>query len=134
MTNSFEFIKTDLSNFPIIVIGRSYSGLSEYISDVEHLLCNASFRGNVIFDLLLANGYRAKNRFITSYFNGKYFIELHVTNITQKDVQIIKYLEKYYFDDLQILSNGILSKKDINSIITTHSIISKKDNLETQNT
>ena len=92
------------------------------------------FRGNVIFDLLLANGYRAKNRFITSYFNGKYFIELHVTNITQKDVQIIKYLEKYYFDDLQILSNGILSKKDINSIITTHSIISKKDNLETQNT
>lgn len=126
MNSPFELIKTNENSFPLFIIGKSYLGLSEYISILENKLKENNFKGNVIFDLLLSNGYKARNRFLVSHFNGMNFSELHVTSINYKNTVFIKILEKYYFNNLQILNNGILSKNDIMTIKSTHSIIYKK--------
>ena len=125
MTKSFEIIRTKSDKFPLIIVGNNYFGLSEYISDIEVLLRKTNFTGNVIFDLLLANGYKARNRFMTSYFNGKNFIEPQIININNRNKIVIKHLESYYFSNIQILSNGILSKTEITIIKTTHNILYK---------
>ena len=125
MTKSFEIIRTKSDKFPLIIVGNNYFGLGEYISDVEVLLRRTNFKGNVIFDLLLANGYKARNRFMTSYFDGKHFIEPQIININYRNEIIIKHLERFYFSNIQILSNGILSKTEITIIKTTHNILYK---------
>ena len=66
MNQLFEII--DINNSTIIVIGKTYCGIDYYISELEIELDRRQFRGEIIFDLLLANGLYNQNRIIISRF------------------------------------------------------------------
>lgn len=78
-----------------------YFCVSEAINNnlLLSLLKSYSFKGNVVFDLLITNGLKANNRFISCYFNGSYFDwksikVLHINNILIHNL--------YYKDNIDI--------------------------------
>jgi hypothetical protein len=113
MNKLFEIL--DVNNSTIIVIGKSYYGISNYISDLEKELDRRQFRGEIIFDFLLSNGLRAKNRFMQSNYNGS----IGTIKICQIDI-IEHYYKKsiinFYRENIEILHNGILLQNDIKNL------------------
>ena len=111
MNQLFEII--DINNSTIIVIGKTYCGIDYYISELEIELDRRQFRGEIIFDLLLANGLFNQNRFIQSYYFGNKIINFEVLNIKSIKLEYKRYVNNYYLKNLDILGNGILRTKDI---------------------
>lgn len=114
MNQLFEII--DINNSTIIVIGKTYCGIDYYISELEIELDRRQFRGEIIFDLLLANGLFNQNRFIQSYYFGNKIINFEVLNIKSIKLEYKRYLNNYYLKNLDILDNGILRTKDIETL------------------
>ena len=52
MNHLFEILNIDDST--IIVIGKTYYGIDDYISELETELAKRQFRGEIIFDLLFS--------------------------------------------------------------------------------
>ena len=125
MSQSFEIIRTNSKLFPILIIGKTYQGLDDYILELEVELQKENYKGNVIFDFLLSNGYKSPNRFMCSLFNGNILNELHNYEIDSRNEQIIIKLKSFFIKNEQLLSKGILSKKEIEIIKTTHNILYK---------
>lgn len=114
MNQLFEII--DINNSTIIVIGKTYCGIDYYISELEIELDRRQFRGEIIFDLLLANGLFNQNRFIQSYYFGNKIINFEVLNIKSIKLEYKRYVNNYYLKNLDILGNGILRTKDIETL------------------
>jgi hypothetical protein len=114
MNQLFEII--DINNSTIIVIGKTYCGIDYYISELEIELDRRQFRGEIIFDLLLANGLFNQNRFIQSYYFGNKIINFEVLNIKSIKLEYKRYVNNYYLKNLDILDNGILRTKDIETL------------------
>jgi len=125
MSESYEILKINSDLFPILIIGKNYHGLDDYISELEIELQKKNYKGKVIFDFLLSNGYKSTNRFMYSLFNGKFFNEIHYYQIDTRNKIIIRNIKKYFTENEHLLSNGILSKKEIEMIKTTHNILYK---------
>lgn len=125
MSEAFEILNTRSDKYPLIVVAKNYLGLSDYISELETRLRKNRFKGNVIFDFLLSNGFKSDNRFMCSSFNGKVFRELHKYSLDGRHKYLMECLNKYYFNNQDILSKGILSKNEILVIKTTHNIVFK---------
>ena len=72
MNHLFEILNIDDST--IIVIGKTYYGIDDYISELETELAKRQFRGEIIFDLLfsaISNELKNKdNNFWKRYING----------------------------------------------------------------
>ena len=114
MNQLFEII--DINNSTIIVIGKTYCSIDYYISELEIELDRRQFRGEIIFDLLLANGLFNQNRFIQSYYFGNKIINFEVLNIKSIKLEYKRYVNNYYLKNLDILGNGILRTKDIETL------------------
>lgn len=127
MSNAFEILNTNSEKYPIIVVAKNYLGLSEYISELELTLRNKNFKGNVVFDLMLSNGYKSHNRFLCSKFDGQFFYELHHYSLDSRHRLILEKLKGYYFSNEDLLSKGILSRKEILTIKTTHTVVAQRE-------
>ncbi len=125
MSQSYEIIHIDSDLFPILIIGKNYHGLDDYISELEFELGKKNYKGKVIFDFLLSNGYKSSNRFMCSLFNGHMFNELHNYQMDSRNEIIIRELKDYFFKNEYLFSKGILSKNEIEIIKTTHNILYK---------
>ena len=104
MNQLFEII--DINNSTIIVIGKTYCGI-DY---------RRQFRGEIIFDLLLANGLYNQNRFIQSYYYGNKINDFEVLNIKSIKIEYKRYVNNYYLKNLNLLDTGILRTKDIETL------------------
>ncbi len=111
MNHLFEILNID--NSTIIVIGKTYYGIDDYISELETELAKRHFRGEIIFDLLLANGLYAKNRFIHSSYYGDRIIDFDIISTKNVVTKYEKYIKNFYRKNINILNNGILLHKDI---------------------
>ena len=114
MNQLFEII--DINNSTIIVISKTYCGIDYYISELEIELDRRQFRGEIIFDLLLANGLYNQNRFIQSYYYGNKINDFEVLNIKSIKIEYKRYVNNYYLKNLNLLDNGILRTKDIETL------------------
>ena len=92
MNQLFEII--DINNSTIIVIGKTYCGIDYYISELEIELDRRQFRGEIIFDLLLANGLYNQNRFIQSYYYGNKINDFEVLNIKSIKIEYKTFRKK----------------------------------------
>lgn len=111
MSPLFEIL--NVTNSTIIVVGKSYYSIDDYIFELETELSKRQFRGEIIFDLLLANGLNAKNRFILSYYYGNKIEDFYILNAKNLKTEYRKYINNYYCSNLKLLDNGILHHKDI---------------------
>lgn len=114
MNQLFEII--DINNSTIIVIGKTYCSIDHYISELEIELDRRQFRGEIIFDLLLANGLYNQNRFIQSYYYGNKINDFEVLNIKSIKIEYKRYVNNYYRENINLLGNGILRSKDIETL------------------
>ena len=53
-----------------MVVATSYVSPLDKVREIEHDLGKFNYKGNVVLDLLLCNGF-SKNRFVQFYFDGK---------------------------------------------------------------
>lgn len=121
MSQLFEIIK--INQFSIIVVGKSYCGIGNYITELETELSNSNFKGNIVFDLLLSNGLNSTNRFMISKCEGNLIVEPHTISRDQVKIKYEKYLRNFYKKNISIINNGVLRKSEIEKIRTTLEVI-----------
>ncbi|PWW26628.1 RnlB antitoxin of RnlAB toxin-antitoxin system [Cytobacillus oceanisediminis] len=104
---NYEIQKVDYHEYPYVIFSTSYVNPIEDIDDIEEEL-KPLFKGKVVFDLLLSNGFTS-NRFVEAEFDGTRFN--HSSFKALKDVNdcIIKEASHFYSSHSGLLKNGILS-------------------------
>lgn len=121
MSQLFEIVR--INQFSIIVIGKSYCSMGNYIEELETELLHNNFKGSIIFDLLLANGLNSANRFMFSKCEGNFIVEPHTFPREQVKKKYEKYLRNFYKKNISIIDNGVLRKSEIEKIKLTMEII-----------
>lgn len=94
-----------------IIFSTSYINPLENLDEISKQLSKKKFLGNVVFDLLLINGF-SSNRFIKGIFDGKNF---DLSSFYKLDNEIEKYKQlskQYYFANSYLLDNSTLTKID----------------------
>jgi len=92
-----------------VVFSISEYNPTDYISKIEQDLLQKSYSGNVVFDLLLANGNNF-NRYLKAYFNGNEFNNDSYKIIDEPQHQLKKKSLDFYQKNIALLENSILSK------------------------
>ncbi len=109
MEQPFEIGSLDKRKKQAIIYSTNYLRLEEYVNEVAFLLKEKSFKGKVIFDLLLSNG-NSFNRYIEMLFDGDNF-EIKTTRIINDiDDNIINNSLDFYSSHESYLDNSVLSK------------------------
>ena len=110
MVKNFHISKTRSKEFPYIVYSLDYSRLDDYIFDVSDFLKSKSYKGVVLFDLLLANG--LSDRFYSITFNGNTFDFKSIKHINDISENLIITINSYYSKNRNILNDGILNNSE----------------------
>jgi hypothetical protein len=92
-----------------VIFSISEYNPTDYISTIEQDLIKESYKGNVVFDLLLANGNNF-NRYLKAYFNGNGFNRDSYKIIDKPQHQLKKKSIDFYQKNIDFLENSILSK------------------------
>lgn len=81
------------------------------------LLKSHSYKGVVLFDLLMSNGLNAHNRFIECYFNGELFNwkDIKIVSVNRVDIHNEYYRNKNTFNLKR--DAGILTKEEVSKIL-----------------
>lgn len=125
LEKAFEIGSLNKRKKQAIVYSTNYLRLDDYINDVAFLLKEKSFKGKVIFDLLLSNG-NSFNRFIEMLFNGDAF-EIKTTKVINDiDDTIINNSLDFYSSHASYLEDSVLSKSQ-------KFLVKKKHNFFTKN-
>jgi hypothetical protein len=109
LEKAFEIGSLNKRKKQAIVYSTNYLRMEEYMNEVALFLKEKSFRGKVIFDLLLSNG-NSFNRFIEVFFNGDNFDSKTIKVINNIDDNIINKSLDFYNSHLSLLENSVLSK------------------------
>jgi hypothetical protein len=92
-----------------IVYSTSVHNPTDCISEIERELIKTTYKGNVIFDLLLANGNNF-NRYLTAYFDGINFNSESYQLISNPKDDLKQKSIDFYQKNIELLENSILSK------------------------
>ena len=95
-------------------IGYMIYSISSYnpidcISKIEKEFDKKSYKGNVIFDLLLSNGNNF-NRYLKAYFDGNRFKPDSYSIISEPKIELKKKSTEFYKKNINFLENSIISK------------------------
>lgn len=107
-------IKESSNEYPIVVYSLSYKSPLGALRHIEKEL--ESYRGKVLFDLLMSNGL-ASNRFIVADYDGDKF-DVGSFTITQVGRDIKRESLSFYMEDPALLENSVLPR--------THQFLIKK--------
>ncbi len=110
METKYKIIDTEFSDYKYIVFSLDYSRIEEYVIKVASILQKKSYKGSVLFDLLLSNGGK-ENRFYSAFFDGfkfdfKSFKPYRTMNNDLLQFSNTFYRNSNYLDNL----NHVLSK------------------------
>ncbi len=118
MNPLFEIVRVNSST--IIVIGKTYCGISDYIEELESELYKMRFQGNIIFEFLLTNGLKARNRFMQSRYSGVHLEEIDFIQTSIIKLKYEKPIIEFYRNNLDVLDNGILRRTEIHTLRQHH--------------
>ena|GEM_PF-1217708 len=110
METPFEIGIVDKKKKQAFVYSTNYLRLEEYINDVALLLRVKSFKGKVVFDLLLSNG-SAFNRFIEVFFDGSNF-EIRTSKVFDANENILNNSLEFYNSHISYLDDSILTRAE----------------------
>lgn len=109
MINQFELAKTGLPDYSFISLSIDYSRPDEYLYAVADELKELSYKGKVIFDLVISNGLSGE-RFYEAYFNGCEFDSLSFHRRESVPSSILDISNKFYIRNIHVLDNSVLTK------------------------
>ena len=107
--NNYILKKVNNQEYGYLSISIDYTGLSDYIFEIENELKKKKFRGKVIFDLLTNNG--LKDRFFQAEFDGNKILLETIKSISTPDLRIKKVSSKYYLSNFNIIQQSYISKQ-----------------------
>lgn len=90
-----------------VVLSTSYISPLGRLNEVEAYLSKVGYVGEVLFDLLMSNGF-ASNRILKMDFDGKKFNRNLVTIVENLEADILKILYTFYFENPKYIDNSIL--------------------------
>src|SRR4051812_11658229 len=102
----------------ILVLGNDYSRLNDFLPELCNDLQEKQFTGEVIFDLLLSNGNNS-TRFFTGYFDGKNIPSRTIQKLKEVEPGILTKATSYFCKHKELFPNSILTKNEVERIITT---------------
>lgn len=107
MKTKFEI--TILGTSRALVILKSYLRFHDVVNDVQKALNDASFKGEVVIDMLLANG--LDNRFYIVPFNNEFdYKSIYEEPIPDESVYRTSNL--FFKNNIGVLNNGVLSNDE----------------------
>lgn len=113
ISNTYDTIKFN-NNF-IYIIANANVLLSELISEVNSSLIKQQFQGTIVFDMLIVNG-NNKRRFFQSFANNDDIKFKNVELMEFVPAEIVTISNNYLKNHIDILSQGALSKFEIEKI------------------
>lgn len=94
-----------------VIISTSSTNPLDYRTEIEDNLKVSLYKGRVLFDLLLSNGF-SPNRFIEMDFDGDKLVSNSASVIDVKDGNLKTFLYKYYSGVPNYIDNSILSNSE----------------------
>ncbi|SNR71864.1 type II toxin-antitoxin system RnlB family antitoxin [Flavobacterium sp. ov086] len=93
----------------------NYNNPINQLNEISKELVYFNFEGKVVFDLLLTNGNSSGRFLISSFTNSKFEMSSFRKTVVAKNIR--NEIIIYYKKNQEYLSNSILSKKTIQSIL-----------------
>lgn len=107
MNALFEISIINSFDNKVLVLSKGANTMSDYISDIAKLLSEKSYRGEVIFDLVLSNG--IEDRYYGVNFNGNSFDLITLNRYTNVSFEILRQSKMYYREHIKLLRSSNLS-------------------------
>ena len=107
MNALFEISIINSFDNKVLVLSKGANTMSDYISDIATLLSEKSYRGEVIFDLVLSNG--IEDRYYGVNFNGNSFDLITLNRYTNVSFEILRQSKMYYREHIKLLRSSNLS-------------------------
>ena len=101
---NYNFLKTSL-DFKYVLVGHSFVHPISYLQEVETLLRTSEFKGYILLDGLLSNGF-SDNRFAKVFFNGDRFDMMNIDLVNHVSDGLNNYLYSYYRDNKSLIENS----------------------------
>lgn len=103
----------------VVVFCTSYENPTAYLSSIEEDLRKIQFEGDIIFDLLLSNGYNS-NRFVRARFDNYKIDRLSMKVIKFVDISsdLLDKIHKYYQDNPQFVEDSVLLEKEKSRLLS----------------
>ena len=105
-------------NYPLVIFATSYVSPVESIPLMEKEPELAGYKGLVLFDLLLSNGY-ASNRFITLEVNDGRFDYDSATIVDLKNEEIVEYCFAFHHSHPEYVKKSSLLQRDKNDLLNS---------------
>jgi hypothetical protein len=109
MNKRYNLKKISGTECQYMIFSVDYHRIEDYISDLSTELSRKSYKGLVMFDLLLSNGMN-QDRYVKAVFDGKKFLLQTMETVDTVDEKIKKVSSTFYQRKPEYLENSILSR------------------------
>lgn len=115
---SYQVETTGISEYPFIVFSTSYvSPLSSFLQIQKDILL-LGFKGDVLFDLLLSNGY-SRNRFLVIPVDNGTLEVRNVEILTDIPLDVLQFCGNFHQSHLDYVRNSCLLQREKNVILNS---------------
>lgn len=117
---SFVISSEKKDKYKAVIYATSIYSPFDELEDISEELrkCGVLEAGELLFDLLLSNG-NCFNRFVTAHFDGRRINRNSLSVINIEDKELVSAVNCFYTKNLELLSNGVLSRKDYMKFATS---------------
>lgn len=99
----YQLLKTNLE-FQYVLVGHSYIHPISLVQEIEELLKNSGYVGEVLLDGLLSNGFSDK-RFAKVFFDGASFDMLNVELVEYPSDDLDYFIYIYYMNNQDVIDD-----------------------------
>ena len=101
----------------VVVFSTAYINPIAYLSKIEEDLRDIKFDGQVIFDLLLSNGY-SSNRFVQATVKDSQINKSSIKILKTVDSLLLKKSHDFYSKNRKFVENSILGEQEQKELLT----------------
>lgn len=106
MMNNFELIAFQ-GDERKLVLSTSYASPLSSVFIISDELAKENYKGEVLFDLLLSNGFTS-NRFLSMQFDGKKLLPQTAKKIEEIPEKLLKEIYTFYFEHAEYVEQSSL--------------------------
>lgn len=100
----YKLIET-ANEYPFVVVSTSYANPIPYIFEIKDILVHADYKGFILIDLLLSNGF-TDNRFLEVFFDGQTFDILNTRILEKISSKMLDDLYCFYSNNPELIENN----------------------------
>lgn len=106
MLKRYELLHAN-DTYKYVVLATSYVSPLGSLPEIEELLRYEDYRGPVLFDLLMSNGF-SSNRYLELIFDGNQFDRINVSIIDSIFISLKEIIYEHYYNNVDYINNSSL--------------------------